>query len=315
MCSATNSWLFATRKIKDQHREARGTRPRCNCRKYFACNLAKTHSHVCSGGKGTVLTLKAFRVLVCSEVWLMPYMSLSLCYTHSCSPEQSFPRTKAAVGCGSSSFTAKRSFEWVIPVGAKKVQVHNLEDHPTWVGIDPCGSGDAEEDPFCTELSNHCLCRVNSPTLCNHAYIESPPSGQTFPALWIHKTILVLWGSLWAAFHGETTWACTAQEHSQDTLSCHRDKRMYSSHHIMLPPNSGHPSGRKSTSITVGVCPAQHIWVLVGWALSTMLNYCGDNHFLYLWGWGKRTIWIITASIQLSISRLFGIWAFWITLG
>lgn len=180
----------------------------------------------------------------------MPYISLSLCYTsisHSCSSELSLPRTKVPVGFGSSSFTAKESFGWVIPVEAEKVQVHNFEDHPTWAGIDPCGSGagDAEEDPFCTELSNQHLCSVNSPTLCDHAYIKSLPSGQTFPALWIHKTIVVLWGSLWAAFHGETTWACTAQKHSQDALSCHRDKRMHSSHCIMLPPHSGHPSRKK----------------------------------------------------------------------
>lgn len=51
------------------------------------------------------------------------------------------------------------------------------------------------------------------------------------------------------------------------------------------------------------------------WGLSTMLNYCVGNHFSQLRGWGRRTIWISTASIQLSISRLFGIWAFWITLG
>lgn len=57
----------STREIKHQYKEARGTRPRCNYRKYFACNLAKIHSHVCTGGKGSVLTLKDFSMLECTE--------------------------------------------------------------------------------------------------------------------------------------------------------------------------------------------------------------------------------------------------------
>lgn len=65
--SATNSGLFETNEIKCQYREAKGTRPRWGYRKYYACNLAKIHSHVCTGGKGTVVILKAFWMLVCTE--------------------------------------------------------------------------------------------------------------------------------------------------------------------------------------------------------------------------------------------------------
>lgn len=201
------------------------------------------------------------------------------------------PRTVPSQNQGSSGlwqlFLLSQEKFWMSDTCWSKVWVHNLQNHPAWAGIDHCGSGvgDAEEDSFCTELSDKCLCSVNSPTLCDRIYIESLPSGQTFPALWIHKTVSVLRGSLWAAFHGETTWACTAQKQSQDTLSSHRDKSVHSSHHIVLPPSSGHPSGRKSSYITMGVCPAWHIWVPVWWPsqpcwiimIIAIFNICGGG--------------------------------------
>lgn len=149
MWSTTNSWLFATREIKHQYRGARGTRPRYNCREYFACNLAKIHSHVCTGGKGTVLTLKAFKSVgmhwgsgLCHtqlfSVLHQPHFSLLL--------SRSVPLlNQGSSGLWAALLSQPRGVlnEWYL-LKQRRCRCTTLR---TWSGIDPCGSGagDAEE--------------------------------------------------------------------------------------------------------------------------------------------------------------------------
>lgn len=91
-----------------------------------------------------------------------------------------------------------------------------------------------------------------------------------------------VWGSLWG-LHEERT---LAPEQFQDTVSCHTDKGIWCSHHITLPLSCGHPSGRRSTFIPLGTCPAQYIlspcfggasqqcWIIV---MITIFYNCGGG--------------------------------------
>lgn len=133
----------STREIKHQYKEARGTRPRCNCRKYFACNLAKIHSHVCTGGKGSVLIWGISACWNALRVWLMPYISFSLCYTNpispSCSPALSLGRIRVPMGCGQLFPHSQEQF-WMSDIcwsregaGAQLWGPSNLSrDRPLW---------------------------------------------------------------------------------------------------------------------------------------------------------------------------------------
>lgn len=77
----------ATNEIKPQYREVKGSRPRCSYRKY-PCNLTKIHSHVCNEGKGTILILKVFWVLVYTEglAYAIPQSFFMLYQAHFSAP-------------------------------------------------------------------------------------------------------------------------------------------------------------------------------------------------------------------------------------
>lgn len=260
MCSATTSWLFATREIKHSTEKPEGQDQDATAENILFATLPKSTAMFALEGRGLSLLWRL------SECWyaLRSGLHHTSAFLHATptpfltpAPQNCpFPETRLQWAVAALPSQPREVLnEWYLlkqSVDAQPQGPSSLSrDKPLWFRSRWCWGRFILHRAFKSMLVQ---CKQSYPLWSHLQWISSfrpnlPRSVNTQNHIGFERIPL-------GSFPWETTWACTAQKQSQDTLSCHRDKSVHSSHHIVLPPSSGHPSGRKSSYITMGVCPA-----------------------------------------------------------